>query len=119
MFDEDLAAEFKTIKEEFEEIKSSNPYQLVHLKSRFIIHKFSNCEISAKLYNFLCKTHQIDLDLIILWTKQGYENLCCTICTYTGDKKDGKVCICRVPKKKFEKDSERECTICKCMGCGG
>lgn len=115
----DMPDEFQTIRTEFEQIQSDNPYQMNHERSRFLLYKFRNGKISSKLYNFLCKNHFLDIDLTIYWSKQGYENLCCTICVQIADKNDKKVCVCRVPREKLKETDLVECSICKCMGCSG
>lgn len=110
--------EFENIRFHLEKIKYENPFQLIHERSHFLFSQFKKGVISSDLYNFLCENQYVDIDLTIYWQKQGYENLCCTLCVYSGDKKNKKVCICRVPRKS-EPDIGLECTICKCMGCGG
>lgn len=110
-----LPPNFNKIYQKLIKIKSKNKFEQLHKRTYFIFILKIKKEINNELYNFLCEYQFIDINLTKYWKKQGYENLCCTLCIYVRDKNNFKVCVCRVPGRKFF----GECGVCQCTGCGG
>ncbi|ELA46103.1 hypothetical protein VCUG_02411 [Vavraia culicis subsp. floridensis] len=111
--------EYQKIEKDINALNRTNIFQYVHERSRLIYTKYRNGEITSSLYSFLCKNQYVDVPLTIYWQKQGYESLCCILCVYSEDKSKEKVCICRVPQRNLEHEKIVECSVCRCMGCGG
>lgn len=92
-------------------------FRLHHQRNRLVFERLD--DISSGLYELLKARRLIDHNLISLWKKNGYENLCCLRCIQPIDSKHGNVCYCRVPQRKLDVKENVECDNCGCAGCSG
>lgn len=93
-------------------------YRLHHQRSMYIFKMYENKQIDTALYKYLCESKYVDIHLVGLWKKKGYENLCCSRCIDSCSKNNN-VCICRVPERYSDQQHEIECDNCGCKGCSG
>lgn len=91
--------------------------KLNHKKSKFVYLLYKRKKISKKVYKYCLKNRYADRNLIEMWKRQGYENLCCLQCIQRIDTNFDRTCICRVPSK--EVSQQVECNNCGCSGCSG
>ncbi|KAG5248035.1 serine carboxypeptidase [Salix suchowensis] len=79
-------------------------FKITHQKSRYI-------------YDLYYRRNEISKELMSsVWTRPGYERLCCLRCIQPRDHNFGTTCVCRVPKHLRE-EKVVECVHCGCGGC--
>lgn len=100
-------------------------FRLHHQRTRFIWTEFREGRISKDLYEWCCLPASrggpalADAQLVAMWKRRGYENLCCLRCVQPRDTNFGTTCICRVPRRDLSDDRKGECQHCGCHGCSG
>ena len=92
-------------------------YKVNHQKTLYVYNLyFKNKSMTKEVYDFIIKEGLVDKHLIMKWRKNGFEKLCCVLCSQNQSDFGG-VCICRVPKSKLKEAKPVECIHCGCRGC--
>ena len=89
------------------EISQINFERTRHFHSLFLQKK-----VGKEFLEYLAYKGMLDGNLMKLWSKPGFSNLCCLLCLAGSDGKAA--CICRVPGRHGEAE---ECVGCGCRGC--
>lgn len=95
-------------------IPNAKIFQIHFKRNRYIYDMLKSNNLSKYDYWRLVKYNLVDHNLITLWKKPGFENLCCLRCIQPIDHKFNNVCMCRIPVEFLNNE---ECDDCGCNGC--